>query len=118
MKRSFSLIALFSLFFVAGTASAQVISPIPPTAVAPPQTIELLPAATTTVASSSTDKTSFKETIEIIPGSVSLTLTSMQPAVTSASDSLTPAVAVEKTDGLFDLIYTGFEEFVFRVFGI
>lgn len=59
------------------------------------------------------------DTISIIPGSISLKLTTTEPAVASrVKAAQSGVVRVETSDGLFNLIYTGFEEFVFRVFGI
>jgi len=132
MKRFLSFLLISPFLFIAASASAQVVVSDIPTAVAPPEVLEILPATTTpsvatssvstsTEVSTTTDSvdTQVVETIEIIPGSVSLKLTSPKPAVkATASESLTPIVTTEDQDGLFDLIYTGFEEFVFRVFGI
>jgi len=56
------------------------------------------------------------DTISIIPGSISLKLTSKEPASVAARTRATGERP--QSDGLFGLIYTGFEEFVFKVFGI
>lgn len=69
------------------------------------------------------------EVIDIIPGSITLTLSATPPisaennldlslenSTTSSSTGLVEQEILD--DGLFDLIYTGFEEFVFKVFGI
>lgn len=62
----------------------------------------------------STQQEVITETISIIPGSLSLKL--------SATPPVAPEVGLDGDvtldDGLFNLIYTGFEEFVFKVFGM
>jgi len=62
--------------------------------------------------------TEVTETISIIPGSISLKLSSTVPIEEATTSTSTPATEVSVDDGLFEFIYTGFEEFVFKVFGI
>jgi len=72
-------------------------------------------SSTTTLVATTTEVT---ETISIIPGSISLKLSSTVPIEEATSSTSTAEVNVSVDDGLFEFIYTGFEEFVFKVFGI
>ena len=137
MKRLFIL----PFIFLATSASAQVVQtaevvtplyPEPTLGISQEAVVDqMIKVSTTSTTSTSTDILStttieqqnvsvITETIEIIPGSISLKLTAPQPIERSGEvEALTPAVqSTDQPSGLFDLIYTGFEEFVFRVFGI
>ncbi len=114
-----------SLFFVATPAFAQaitsdeslfvevqpaVVSELATTRTA--TTSEIMIGATTTEAVATT--TEVTESITIVPGGLSLKLSATVPVV----DTATKTSRGQKEDGIFDLIYTGFEEFVFKVFGV
>jgi len=73
--------------------------------------------ATTTLPTVATT-TEVSEKISIIPGGISLKISSKVPIAQAPKKIASTRQIKTESDGLFDLIYTGFEEFVFKVFGI
>ncbi len=108
-------VIFLSLFFIATPVFGQVIS-LDENLVnkEPTVKVEAAPVATTTLTDPVSTTTEITETIEIVPGGLSLKLSTTVPV--NAHPATTTQELVD--DGLFDLIYTGFEEFVFKVFGI
>lgn len=110
-----------SLLFIAGPAFGQVIT-LDESLFEEAQATTTLQSATTTVAATTTATTSvptattteITESITIVPGGLTLKLSQTVP-VTDAS-ATTPSKTTD--EGIFGLIYTGFEEFVFKVFGV
>jgi len=113
---------LFPVFLLLAIPASAEVLPAEPI-ILPSAPVEIAEEATTTetvnLVATTTEPiattTEVTETISIIPGSISLKLSSTVP-VGEAPVVSTSTVPLD--DGLFGLIYTGFEEFVFKVFGI
>ena len=119
MKR----VLFLSLFFIASPAFGQVIT-LDETLVesAEPALINIAtttsPIVVATTSSSTIENiattTEVTESITIVPGGLTLKLSSTVPVTNGpVADAVSSG-----DDGIFDLIYTGFEEFVFKVFGV